>query len=159
MTGVPAEYLKHLTLTQLTGLSLICVPAAVMSLMTPLIRAQVHNSWLQSLDDHATDLELVIDCTQEKQFGAEDGQSDDSEFHTLAQPSKRWRRPSVTFSQLKNGAKVGRPASLRPSACRKLRTACASSTNLSMPTLSTPWRRPLGTNLGCLSIYVASLGQ
>ncbi len=43
----------------------------------------------------------MVPCTPEKQFEEEDGQSDGSEFHTPAQPSKRLRLPSGSPVELR----------------------------------------------------------
>jgi hypothetical protein len=56
----------------------------------------VPNSSLQLQGDYASDSESVVPATPEKQFEEEDGQSDGSDFHTPAQPSKRRRLPSVS---------------------------------------------------------------
>ena len=56
----------------------------------------VPNSLLQLQGDYASDSDSVIACTPEKQFDEQDGQSDCSDFHTPAQPSKRRRLPSVS---------------------------------------------------------------
>ena len=47
-------------------------------------------------DPNAADADSAFDGTQQKQFDEQDGQSDDSVNHTPAQPSKRWRLPSVS---------------------------------------------------------------
>ena len=56
----------------------------------------VPNSLLQRQGDYASGSDSVIACTPEKQFDEQDGQSDCSDFHTPAQPSKRRRLPSVS---------------------------------------------------------------
>ena len=56
----------------------------------------VPNSLLQLQGDYASGSDSVIACTPEKQFDEQDGQSDCSDFHTPAQPSKRRRLPSVS---------------------------------------------------------------
>ena len=47
-------------------------------------------------DPDATDADSAFDGTPQKKFDEQDGQSDDSANHTPAQPSKRWRLPSVS---------------------------------------------------------------
>jgi hypothetical protein len=54
------------------------------------------NSLLHINDAYATDPDSVFDGTPQKKFDEEDGQSDDSEFHTPAQRSKPRRLPSVS---------------------------------------------------------------
>ncbi len=54
----------------------------------------VPNSLLQLQDDYASGSDEMVPCTPEKEFEEVDGQSDGSEFHTPAQPSKRLRLPS-----------------------------------------------------------------
>ena len=56
----------------------------------------VPNPLSQLQDDYETGSDSVIACTPEKKFDEEDGQSDCSDFHTPAQPSKRPRLPSVS---------------------------------------------------------------
>ncbi len=56
----------------------------------------VPNSLLQLQGDYASDSDSVVPATPEKQFEEEDRQSDGSDFHTPAQPSKRRRLPSVS---------------------------------------------------------------
>ena len=56
----------------------------------------VHNPLLQLQCAYASDSESVVPATPEKQFEEEDGQSDGSDFHTPAQPSKRRRLSSVS---------------------------------------------------------------
>ena len=51
---------------------------------------------MQLQDDYASGSDSVIACTPEKKFDEEDGQSDCSDFHTPAQPSKRRRLPSYS---------------------------------------------------------------
>ena len=54
------------------------------------------NSLQQLQGDYASASDDVVPRTPEKQFEEEDGQSDGSDFHTPAQPSKRRRLPSVS---------------------------------------------------------------
>jgi hypothetical protein len=54
------------------------------------------NYLLQIDDAYATDPVSSFDGAQQKKFDDEDGQSDGSEFHTPAQPSKRLYLPSVS---------------------------------------------------------------
>ncbi len=54
------------------------------------------NSLMQLQGDYASRSDDVVPGTPEKQFEEEDGQSNRSEFHTPAQPSKRRRLPSVS---------------------------------------------------------------
>jgi hypothetical protein len=54
------------------------------------------NSLLQLDYAYATDLESVVDGTTQKKIDEEDGQSYGSEFHRLAQLSKRQHLPSVS---------------------------------------------------------------
>ena len=54
------------------------------------------NSLLQIDDAYATDPDSAFDGTPQKKIDEEDGQSDDSEFHTPAQRSKRRRLASVS---------------------------------------------------------------
>ena len=54
----------------------------------------VPNALLQLQGDYASGSDDLVPCTPEKQFEEDDGQSDGSEFHTPAQPSKRLRLPS-----------------------------------------------------------------
>ena len=56
----------------------------------------VPNSLLQLQCAYASDSDSVVPATPEKQFEEEDGQSDGSDFHTPAQPSKRRRLSSVS---------------------------------------------------------------
>ena len=56
----------------------------------------VPNSLLQLQGDYASGLDSVIACTPDKEFDEQDGQSDCSDFHTPARPSKRLRLPSVS---------------------------------------------------------------
>ena len=56
----------------------------------------VPNSLLQLQGDYASGSDSVIACTPEKQFDEQEGQSDCSDFHTPAQPSKLRRLPSVS---------------------------------------------------------------
>ena len=56
----------------------------------------VPNSLFQLQDDYATGSDSVVPATPEKQFDEEEGQSDCSDLHTPAQPSKRRRIPSVS---------------------------------------------------------------
>ena len=55
----------------------------------------VPNSLLQLQGDYASDSDSVVPATPEKEFNEQDGQSDGSDFHTPAQPSKRRRLSSV----------------------------------------------------------------
>ncbi len=60
-------------------------------------RSSAVPNYLSQLDDnYATDADSVLDGTPQKQFHEEDWQSDGSEFHTPAQPSKPRRLPSVS---------------------------------------------------------------
>ncbi len=54
------------------------------------------NSLLQLQGDYASCSDWVVPATPEKSDEEQDGQSDGSEYHTPAQPSKRWHLP--TFS-------------------------------------------------------------
>jgi len=56
----------------------------------------VPNSLQQLQGDYASGSDDVVPRTPEKQFEEEDGQSDGSDFHTPAQPSKRRRLSSVS---------------------------------------------------------------
>jgi hypothetical protein len=56
----------------------------------------VPNFLLQLQCAYASDSDSVVPATPEKQFEEKDGQSDGSDFHTPAQPSKRRRLPSVS---------------------------------------------------------------
>ena len=64
----------------------------------------VPNSLLQLQDDYASGSDEFVPVTPEKSVEEEDGQSDGSEFHTPAQPSKRRRLPSVSPVQQKQVA-------------------------------------------------------
>ncbi len=55
----------------------------------------VPNSLLQNDHAYATGPDSAFNGTQQKKIDEEDGQSDDSEFHTPAQRSKRMRLPSL----------------------------------------------------------------
>ena len=61
-------------------------------------------SLLQLQDDYASGSDEFVPVTPEKSVEEEDGQSDGSEFHTPAQPSKRRRLPSVSPVQQKQVA-------------------------------------------------------
>ncbi len=56
----------------------------------------VPNYPLQNDHAYATGPDSACDGTPQKKFDDEDGQSDESEFHTPAQRSKRRRLPSVS---------------------------------------------------------------
>ena len=56
----------------------------------------VPNSLLQLQCAYASDSDSAAPATPEKQFNEQDGQSDGSDFHTPAQPSKRRRLSSVS---------------------------------------------------------------
>ncbi len=56
----------------------------------------VPNSRLQIDNAYPTDPDSAFDGTPQKKIDEEDGQSDESEFHTPAQVSKRRRLPSVS---------------------------------------------------------------
>ncbi len=86
----------------------------------------VPNSLLQLQGDYASGSDEFVPCTPEKQFKAEDGQSDGSEFHTPAQPSKRRRLPSVSpvenrqvYVQDYNSDGVARDSLFDPPSTRK----------------------------------------
>jgi hypothetical protein len=53
-------------------------------------------SWKDIEDLYSSGSESRVPATPEKEFEEPDGQSDDSDFHTPAQPSKRRRIPSVS---------------------------------------------------------------
>jgi hypothetical protein len=55
----------------------------------------VPNSRSHGEDEYATDPDSIALGTPQKNFDEEDGQSDGSEFHTSAQPSKPRRLPKV----------------------------------------------------------------
>ena len=71
----------------------------------------VPNSLLQLQGDYASDSDSVIACTPEKQFDEQDGQSDCSDFHTPAQPSKRRRLPAYNPTMRKGIPPVSDPES------------------------------------------------
>ncbi len=54
------------------------------------------NSLSQLDDNYATDPDSAVDGTPQKTIDEEDGQSNESEFHTPTQLSKRRRLPSVS---------------------------------------------------------------
>ena len=54
------------------------------------------NSLLQLQHAYASGSDSVVPATPEKEFNEQDGQSDGSDYHTPAQPSKRRRLPSVS---------------------------------------------------------------
>ncbi len=56
----------------------------------------VPNSLLQLQHAYASGSDSVVPATHEKEFDEQDGQSDCSDSHTSAQPSKRRRLPSVS---------------------------------------------------------------
>jgi hypothetical protein len=51
---------------------------------------------------YASGSDSAVPATPEKEFDEQDGQSDCSDLHTPAQPSKRRRLPSVRVSPYKN---------------------------------------------------------
>jgi hypothetical protein len=59
----------------------------------------VPNSLLQLQHAYASGSDSVVPATHEKEFDEQDGQSDCSDLHTPAQPSKRRRLPKASFSQ------------------------------------------------------------
>jgi hypothetical protein len=56
----------------------------------------VPNSLLQLQHAYASGSDSAVPATPEKEFDEQDGQSDCSDLHTPAQPSKRRRLPSVS---------------------------------------------------------------
>ena len=56
----------------------------------------VPNSLLQLQGDYASGSDSVVPATPEKSYEEQDGQSDGSEYHTPAQPSKRRRLPTYS---------------------------------------------------------------
>ena len=58
--------------------------------------SSVPNSLLQLQHACASGSDSVVPATPEKEFDEQDGQSDCSDLHTPAQPSKRRRLPSVS---------------------------------------------------------------
>ncbi len=56
----------------------------------------VPNSLLQLQCAYATDSDSVVPATHKKEFDEQDGQSDCSDLHSPAQPSKHRRLPSVS---------------------------------------------------------------
>ena len=56
----------------------------------------VPNSLLQLQGDYASGSDSVVQATPEKSYEEQDRQSDGSEYHTPAQPSKRQRLPTYS---------------------------------------------------------------
>ena len=56
----------------------------------------VPNSLLQLQGDYASGSDSVVPATPEKSYEEQDGQSEGSEYHTPAQPSKRRRLPTYS---------------------------------------------------------------
>ena len=56
----------------------------------------VPNSLLQLQGDYSSGFDSVVPATPDKSYEEQDGQSDGSEYHTPAQPSKRRRLPTYS---------------------------------------------------------------